>query len=166
MNRERRRDLVELIGLTAILVSLVVLIVEVRQNTNALYAESRQAVLESTVQDLNLLFENPEIVSIIINPQPLTAEEQIRLDTYWAASLKAREYVWLQYNDGVIDSDLFNSELAVLRVVFDSSKARTWWSKLGRQYFSEEFIAFVEEEMERTPATDTVWKDASIWNNE
>jgi hypothetical protein len=166
MNRESRRDLIETIGIIAVVVSLIVLIVEVRQNTNVLYTESRQVLLESSVNDLMLQFNNPDIHLTMVKPLPLTAEEQIRLDTFWSASLKAREFAWLQYQDGVIDSNLYKTELAILGVIFDSSRARLWWSKLGHQYYSPEFAEFVEDEIGKIPATDTLWETAHKWADE
>ena len=166
MSRESRRDLIETIGIIAVVVSLIVLVIEVRQNTNALYAESRQTLLESSITDLKLQFDNPDIASTMFKPLPLSAEEQIRLDAFWSANLKAREFTWLQYQAGVIDPDLYQTELTVFKVVFDSSRARSWWNQVGRHYYSGKFVKFVDVELEKYPATNTIWEATSTWANE
>jgi len=165
MNLETRRELFEIVGIIAVVVSLAVLIIEVRQNTSALYAASRQALLEGSRYETLQLFENPDVTLSMFKKLPLTREEQLRLDTFWAGSLRGREFAWLQYKDGGIGSDIFNTELAVLHLIFDSSRARLWWNGLGREYFSEDFVTFVDAELDKNDATDLLWRASTEWAN-
>jgi hypothetical protein len=163
MSQWHRRDIIETVGVVAIVVSLIFLAVEMRQNTNALLGESRQAVLSASIQELNLVFDNPDLTLAVIAPGPLSAEEQIRLDAWYAMVMRAREFGWLQYRAGAIDRAQWDTEVNVLHVIFDASRARDWWGALGRYYVSEEFAEFVNGELERVPPTNEIWPAGVTW---
>ena len=55
MDREKRKDIIELVGLIAIVGSLVFLIMEVSQNTKAMHSASYQSILSNlNEQDMSL----------------------------------------------------------------------------------------------------------------
>lgn len=166
MNGDRRRDTFEAIGLLVVVASLLVLIFEIRQNTDALFAQSRHAIMESALQELFLQFDNPDIAQSIAKDDSLTEVEQIRLDAFLTSSLRSREFAWLQYQGGAIDEDQYDTELAVIAVIFDASRNRRWWDQLGRQYFSKDFANFVDETLESREATDTLWQKVPVWDGE
>lgn len=84
---------------------MVHLTVQINQNNNALNAQSRQAILNISQSELLLLFGNPNINLSIIKDEPLTVEENIKLDAMLTLSLRAREFSWLQYQDSIIDEE-------------------------------------------------------------
>ncbi len=79
MDRSKLADLSEIVSSIAIVVTLVYLTVEIRQNTNALYAESRQSVLTAAQTELFALVENPNLIVSVAKDDPLTEEEQVAL---------------------------------------------------------------------------------------
>ena len=107
----------EIVGSIAIVVSLIVLTVEVRQNTEALNAQSRQSVLAAAQNELFVSVDHPNFAAALVKPGPLTEEENIQLDAYFTATLRAREYSWLQYRSGTIDQDQWDTELAVIKSI-------------------------------------------------
>ena len=166
MNTDKRRELFEVISLIVVVSSLLILIFEIRQNTDALYAQTRQAILIGSLQELLLQFDNPDIALSIIKEDPLTPEELIRLDAFLSANLRAREFSWLQYQDGVVDDGQFETEVAVVQWVFDSSRVRLWWDNLGRGTFSTEFARFIDNQLALKPPTDTLWPGIASWDDE
>jgi hypothetical protein len=164
MKSERRKDTLEAIGLIAIVASLIFLAVETRQNTNALFAASRQAVMGAALQELFLQFENPDIALSITKDGPLTPEEHIRLDTFLTSTLRAREFAWLQYKDDIVDQAQWDTEVAVIETVFDSQRNRDWWNNLGREYFGTGFVRFIDSVFSRQPATNEMWGKAANWS--
>jgi len=165
MDREQRRELFEAIGLLAIVASLIFLAVETRQNTNALYGQSRQSVLAAAQSELFLLVDHPEISLSVIKDDPLTPEENVRLDAYLAATLRAREYAWLQYGNGAIDEEQWNAEFAVTQSIMNAERVRRWWDVVGRGNSSPEFADFIDSQVIATPVTDGGWKTFSDWDN-
>ena len=163
MNRERRKDIIEAVGLVAIVASLIFLALETRQNTDALYADSRRAVMDAAFQELLVQLANPDIALTIVRDGALTPEEQIRLDSFLTATLIGREYAWLQYQNGIIDQLQWDTQLAVIRTVFDAERNRTWWRNLGRNYFGDDYVAFIDSEIASRPATGEICRSVPVW---
>ena len=165
MDRERRREVFEAIGLLAIVASLVFLAIEINQNTNALYGQSRQSVLEAAQNELFILVEHPEISLSVVKEGPLTPEENVRLDAYLAATLRAREYAFLQYQDGAIDKEQWDAEISVTKSIMNAERVRKWWSIVGRNNSSPEFSEFVDSQVIVEPVTEGGWHDFVNWSN-
>ena len=164
----KREDLVQSVGVLAnvgVLAGIVFLAIEIRQNTSAQFAESRQTVLTASREEIILTIEDPGLVLALTHSDPLTPEENIRVDGLLSVVLRAREFAWLQYRDGVIDDAQWSTEFNVLAAFFDSSRTRLWWEAIGRLYFSEEFVRFIEAEILANPATDQVLPVLADWSS-
>jgi hypothetical protein len=105
MKLEKLSSLLEAVSLVAVVITLVILIVEIRQNTEALNAQSRQSVLVAAQTELLQTVDHAEIIAGVSKPGPLTVEENIQLDAYFTASLRSREFSWLQFRSGSIDEE-------------------------------------------------------------
>jgi len=164
MKLEKLSNTVEAVSSVAVVITLIVLIVEIRQNTEALNAQSRQSVLTAAQTQLLLAANRPDIITSISKPGPLTAEENASLDAWLTASMRGREYAWLQYEGGLIDDDQWNTELAVTRIVVSAPRTRLWWTRLGRNYVSAEYAAFVDGLIKDQPTSDK-WETSTTWAN-
>ena len=153
----------EIISSVAIVATLVYLAAEMRQNTAALNAQSRQSLLASSQSELFVQLENADIIESMSKPGPLTAEENIRLDLLMTALLRAREFSWLQYESGVIDEAQWSTELAVTKTLMSSPRSRLWWNKLGRTYFGAGFVDFLDSLIADQPLSEDVWMEMSRW---
>ena len=164
MKLEKLSSLIEALSSIAVVITLIVLIVEIRQNTEALNAQSRQSVLTSAQTQLLLVANRPDIVTSISKPGPLTADENAALDAWLTASMRGREYAWLQYRNGLIDDAQWNTEMVVTRTVLSAPRTRLWWTKLGHTYVSEEYAAFVDGLVMGAPLADK-WEASTNWSN-
>lgn len=163
MDRSKLADYSEIVSSIAIVITLVYLTVEVTQNTNALYAESRQSVLTASQTELFVLVENPELVLSVTRNDPLTGEEQVKLGAWLAAAMRSREYSWLQHLDGIIDEAQWQSEVLIIRFLLDSTRTREWWENVGRHNSNPEFEKFVRSEILIHPATGDSWRVETNW---
>jgi hypothetical protein len=96
---------------------------------------------------------------------PLTPEENVRLDAYLAATLRAREYAFLQYQDGAIDKEQWDAEISVTKSIMNAERVRKWWSIVGRNNSSPEFSEFVDSQVIVEPVTEGGWHDFVNWSN-
>lgn len=165
MNRSKLADVSEIVSSLAIVITLVYLTVEIDQNTNAMRAQSQQAVLEAAQADLYYLASNPEISAALSNTGALSGLDQIKLDAVLTANLRSREFAWLQFQEGAIGEAQWETEQAVLFSIFDSPKSRVWWNNAGRHYFGPTFVAFVDSLLSQSKATGRVWPTAEGWDN-
>jgi hypothetical protein len=165
MKLEKFSSLLEAVSSVAVVVTLAVLIVEIRQNTEALNAQSRQSVLVAAQTNLLKSVDHPEVIAAISKPGVLTSEENIQIDAFFTASMRSREFSWLQFRRGLIDEEQWNTELAVIRSIMSSSRIRLWWSTLGRTYVSAEFARFVDDSIESAPVSDN-WATITHWSDQ
>ena len=167
MERSKLADLSEIVSSIAIVITLIYLIIEINQNTDAIRTQTAQSILQAGQTELALMVENPEIPLSIPGSEALTAEQNVVLDAYFASHMRNREFAWLRLRDGTIEEGNWESELAVMHVWFDSYRFRTWWKKLGRYYMTEDFAIFVDQLIEvAPPATDELWSSALEWTVE
>ena len=166
MDRSKLADLSEIISSIAIFATLIYLTVEIRQNTLAVQTQTAQAVLQAGQTELAMIVENPEIALSIPKSGPLTSEQNVILDAYFASNMRNREFAWVQYKNGTIGDVIWDSEITVLRVQLDSYRFREWWNKLGRHYVGQEYANFVDKLVDEGPATDRFWSGALDWSSE
>ena len=150
-------------GAIAVVITLFYLASQIRQNTNALNSESRRAALEGGHAELFKMVDNPEIILCITKREPLTAEEQAVLSAYYFATVRTREFAWGQYQEGAIDDGQWETEVNVVRFIFDATRTREWWRGLGNNVFSGDFSDFVNKILAEQPSTDTMWQSHANW---
>lgn len=163
MSLESYASLAEIIGVTLVVPSLIYVAIQLRQNTNAVRAQSRQAVLTASQAELFVQIERPEISLSIINPSVLTQEEQVRLSSFFFAVFRAREFAWLQHENGVIDDAQWDTEAAVIMFFIDSHRVRDWWIEVGSSGFSVQFSTFIDRLIEANSPTDSTFRAVASW---
>lgn len=164
MKIEKLSAWAELISSVAIVVTLVYLAIQVQQNTAALNAQSRQSVLTSAQTEILAVLDHPEMALAITRPGPMTPEENVKLDAFLGASLRAREFSWLQFRSGLIDNEQWQTERTVLGVILSAPRTRLWWTKVGRGQFSAAFAGFVDDLLKTAPAEDA-WAAVTHWSD-
>lgn len=164
MDRSKLADLSEILSSIAIVVTLVYLAIEIRQNTNALYAQSRQSVLSAAQAELFVTVEHPELLLDVVQEEPLTPAAQIRIGAWLAAAMRAREFSWLQYRDGTIDEVQWQTEVLIIRWLLGTPRTRDWWQNTGRFNTNPDFVEFVDQEMGDNPPTTDSWQLETNWS--
>jgi hypothetical protein len=165
MNVSKLADWSEIASSVAVVITVIFLTIGVKQNTSALKAQTGQAVLASAQAELGVMMENPEVAVYLSTNDPLTTvEEHIRLNAWFTSIFRSREYSWLQYQSGAIDEAQWGTEVNVIMAILDSSRYRTWWSSLGKNYFGESFVGFVDQKISEVPASDRLWSSITSWS--
>ncbi len=159
----RLADITEILTSIAVLVTLVYLAVEINQNTEALHGQTRQSVLEASQAELFKLADRPELAINFVKDGPLSEAESVELHMFLLATMRLREFSWLQYMNGTIDQSQWDTELGVLKILLVTPRTRHWWNTLGRPAFSHEFSTFVDDSIKNEPVTDEVWKQMQTW---
>ncbi len=165
MKVEKISAIAEIISSVAIVITLIYLTVETRQNTEALNAQSRESILASSQAELFFLTERPELAVLMTKPDRLSVEENIQLDAFLTALFRVREYSWLQYQAGVIDEAQWSTELAVIQSLLSTDLSRLWWNKVGRLYVSAEFSTFLSDLIRNQSTSDDLWKATFDWSD-
>ena len=125
MNWEMLSAIAEILGSAAVLVTLIYLTIQTRQNTASIQANTRQAILDADQQFLIKLIESPEIYLSRFK-EGLTDEDKIQIGAYLIMFVRMRENNWLQYRNGVLDEVTWASyRSSIVQVLSDSTSRAT-----------------------------------------
>jgi hypothetical protein len=153
MNWEALSAISDIVGAGAILVTLIYLAVQMRQNTATVQASTRQAILQEDQALGYRVLDEPEILLLRYKPE-LTDEEKIRLSMYLTTFFRLRESNWRQYRNGVLDEATWNSYKGSIRA-FASASVRTWSDHpMVAQTIDPEFLSMVKEFLAACPDSD------------
>jgi len=143
MNWTAISSISDLVGATAVVISLLYVAVQLRQNTKAIQASSRQGVLDG---DLGLISEymnhavDPHLIGDDVK---LSAENERRFFWLVVKALRIREFAWHQYNSGILDESTWQSYMAPVPGIFSTDRAR---SVLEAYTGSAEFMQVIRDQ--------------------
>jgi hypothetical protein len=159
-------NLGDFVGAIVVTATLIYLAVQVRQNTKALQAQSRQAALSSAQAELFAIVEHPDIMlaQTGVGASPLSPEGNVKLAFWLLAVMRSRQFSWLQYQDGIIDDVQWSAEALIIVNVLGSSVNRAWWTLVGRNLFPAEFAAFVDDLIRDRPIIDETAERFVSWS--
>jgi hypothetical protein len=123
MTLEQWAYVAEIFGVILIIASLVYVAQQLRQNTNAQLAASRQATLTADLQLLSMCMDYPEAATGLGDDI-----EDVRPTAVLVSYLRIREFAWYQYQSGILDQTTWESYMAPTAVVFQSQLARRIWA--------------------------------------
>ena len=163
MNTSKLADIAEITSSIAILVTLVFLVLQMQQNTEAIQAQTQQSLLASQQNELLTRVENPEIVLSMVKTETLTPRESVKLDAWLKATLRSRDFAWHQYQNGLIDRGQWASEENVLKTVLTPRTNREWWNKIDRQTHDADFADYVDDLLRKLPVSDNYYNTILNW---
>ena len=138
-----------------VLVGIAFLAFEISQNTEAMYSQTRATIYMGAQEELWKNMEYPDVtLNFTTSAHELTPEEKIRLDAWLSASMRAREYAWLEYQSGNITESQWSGEREVIGIVLGTARTRNWWFNLASPAYNSEFVAIVNETIENQPEYD------------
>ena len=138
----------EMIGAVAVVVSLIYFAVQIRQNTNAVAANTQQGLMDAVSTIQASLSEHPDLPGLFLkanaNPDDLTPEEDVRIDFLAARIFGQYETAFIFYRKQLMEPDLWqpwdNGFAELVRV----PALRKYWNE-HRQWHSEAFRAHVDQ---------------------
>jgi hypothetical protein len=136
-------------GIAMVVLSLLLVVFELRQNTNALRGSTFDAITEHGQFELYWSSEiAPIVVKAIQDPSQLDVVESFRLGEWLTSAMNARQNEFVQYQLGLIDERSWETLENVIQVMLGYEWAREWWSIYGTNFVNREFVAKVDELME------------------
>ena len=145
VNWTKASAIAEILSSIAILVTLVYLAIEIRQNAQATRADTRQAILAADQEFLHILLQDPKLV-ISRHQQELNDEERVRLSIQLVTMLRMREMNWIQHQNGTIDDTTWQAYLGSLVAVLSAPQSRVWWENYGvERIFDPRFVSLVDD---------------------
>ena len=149
----------ELVGATAVVVTLVYLSVQLRQNTAASQNATWQAILRQ-LGDLDVLEATTPGLSVLMaaaeeNPESISKDEYRRFTRVAQPRFAVLEYAYLANENGTIDGFFWEALIPYARFLISKPGNRKFWAEEAHNVYHGDFIAFVE-----TLMTDDAVPDA------
>ena len=156
MNRERLKDLVEIAGVLSIVVTLIFVVFEIRQNTNAIRSAVIHDVSEQSMGVVRMLIENKELreARIAVNEGQVTPDQRSQVDYLYGMLIRLQQNRFLQSGLGVVDEDVMLL-LGGQAPVYRTPDFRRYWDDVKRQH-PIEFQSYMEEHNIRLPLDETL----------
>ena len=147
MDSLKRKDIYEFIGMAAIVLSLVFVIYEVRQNTAAVRSSVIQSVSDQSIHAITIGIENPELLIALDAAIEGTADDQQlrQINTYYALLLRVQKNRFLQAEIGAIDLEVV-LRIGAKSTVYDTVAFRRYWDTVKSNQ-PEDFRQFMEDEV-------------------
>ena len=145
----------EAIGALAILVTLVYLAKQIRQNSLTNQNAALQNVSSQYADWLSRIIDSDDVARIyrigLSEPEKLSDDERIRFGMLLTHLCRASDAQYHQYLSAALPAELWGSTLAAVTNVFRKPGGLIWWEKFGST-FSEPFCKELERELEKAKA--------------
>jgi hypothetical protein len=148
MNWEAIGALSELVGATAVVVTIGYLAIQVRQQTNSVRSASYQASTDALNQ-INMAIATDSELLRVVSSKPVSLDELSKEDRYRYSYIllslfRVRETIFYQRNEGTTALQSWIREEVTLKKNLESPAVREWWKTI--EYgFAQEFSDFVDE---------------------
>ena len=151
MTLEDLGNIGEFIAAIGVIVSLVYLATQIRQNTRVVRSSASNAVTEARVDFLKSVSDNPDVARILLSGladrEALELVERFRFDFILNRFIATMENYHYQNRRGAMDPDQWIRMLSVLRLFADTPGGQAWWSNRPRTDLA--FDRFLDQEFER-----------------
>ena len=146
MTLEQLGSLGEFVSAIAVVVSLLYLAVQIRQNTSAVRSTSHQAVLDAAQRIQTTLIQSPEMASLLTRANreygSLTPEERVRFSAYAGQYFSTWQAAFLNHDRSLLDSETWR-HMDALSVRHLGPALREFWRK-ERDTYVQAFRAHVD----------------------
>ncbi len=124
MNWTAASIVIELVGVIVVVVTLWYVAIQIRQNTNALVASTRQGLLDADLGLISDFIEYGIDPHLIGDDIELSDLDERRFTWIVIKAIRVREFAWHQYHAGNLDEETFQSYMAPVPGIFSTERAR------------------------------------------
>jgi len=146
-------NVAEIIGVTLVLVTLVFLTLQIRQNTRAIRSTTIQAVMQSDMTFAQILVDNAELWDrVLAGEMPAKGEETRRAIVLFNLFMIDAETRFHQFSNGFLDEQSWESRLDLLPHLVTLPVFALWRKSLGGRSHYRDFLEIVDRvHTETTP---------------
>lgn len=135
----------EIIGAAAVVISLIYVSVQIRQNTRAVRGSTLDAITAHQQAELRWSSDlAAEFRKAIEAPESLSFEESWRVSEWMSSAFSSRQNEYQQYKQGLLDEEVWESIQQIIGVIIGIDWVDTWWEEYGSKNLTSEFVAEVE----------------------
>lgn len=129
--------------------SLLIVVYELRQNTDALKGSTLNAVSEH--QQFELYWSGeiaPVFIKAILNPAEMDAIDAWKLSEWYTAAIVARQNEFSQFKLGLVNEKTWLVTEGIIQLMLSFQWSQEWWQIYRELPWDEEFVLRVDELVE------------------
>ena len=139
-------NIAEIVGVILVVVTLVFLTLQIRQQTKAMKATTIQEVMQTELAMMSILAENAATWEKILTGAPLAPGEETRKGIIiFNMYMIDTEHRYHQYNTGFLDTQPWEGRLGTLPIVVGLPAFDLWRASPGGQSHAADFLALLDE---------------------
>lgn len=156
MNSDRLKELLEVVGILSIVVTLIFVLFEIRQNTNAIRSSVIHSVSDQSMDIMRMLIELPELRESrrAVNDGESTADQRSQVDYLYGLLIRLQQNRYLQSALNVVDEDVMLL-LGGQAPVYRTGDFRSYWKEVKGNYPAE-FQEYTEENNINLPLDESM----------
>ena len=129
MNWEAIGAIGEIIGAIAVVVSVLYLAFQIRQNTQATQGATIQGVTDTIQRENRWSSDLGEVfLKAIESPDTISKVEAFQVGEWLTAAMSARQNEYLQYRRGLIDKEMWEASRGIIQTIMSIRFCRDWWN--------------------------------------
>ena len=137
-------NIAEIIGAIVVVITLIYLTVQLRQNNKLLQSASRRAMLESEKTSLNQALEYQEVFRKLNQSEELSEVEQFQLSILFITDMENRYFEYRQYKNGLLSEQEWRAKLFIAVENHGIPRGKKWWAKVGRHTYPAAFVEVID----------------------
>ena len=133
-----------------VLVGIVLLLVELRQNTDSAELQAAQAYMTISHELDFRIVDDPSLIALFLTPKDeRTPADWQRIDRWYFGSLRTWENGFYLHQRDVLDDDLWSGQEAFMADMLSRSEELQNYYQTNRSHFSRGFTEFLDGLLER-----------------
>ena len=158
MSLEQISYIAQIAGSIGVIVSLVFVGLQVRQNTAALYRNEHNSTMAQWTVIRTAIVQNRDIAELMTSglngSRALDAADQLRLEQFLAEHAWASFHIWDRTQRGVFAKGTFELTAGpLLADVLTTKRGFVWWNGAKKAGFLPEFVSDVDAVLARRPGS-------------
>jgi hypothetical protein len=152
MNWEAIGAVGEIVGAAAVVITLVYLAVQLKQNTAAMRSSTFQGISSTLAKNMEVLTTTPGLPALLLKAgdglEALSAEERVQFSGFCLMVHRRIESIFVQKSLGALDPSLAEGFERSILLAYANRGYREWWN-ISRSSFSDVFVAWIDSKLEQ-----------------
>ncbi len=145
MNWDALSAIGEIIGAIGVIVTLLYLAAQIRQNTRAVRGSTLNTLTQHHVDELRWSAEiATSLRRAVHQPEQMSDDDRWQFQEHMTANLVIRQNEFVQYQQGLLSEDDWKSREGIIRLMLGFGLGERWWRSFPKETFNSEFVAVVD----------------------
>lgn len=150
MNTSKLANISEILSSIAVVVTLIFLVVQMHQNTQAIEATILHAARDADGEFIERHIDNPELM-MSVNKPDLSDEEATSLTMDYIKFFRNQADLWAQYREGLMNEETWLRYNAPMRTMLGYQRPRNIWNNYSATVLDPEFVAMANDMIVNLP---------------